>query len=79
MLKFPTILTKYGSYAELNWIWLFIMQHKTLIIWDVFENVSIYHMFSKVLYRVQIEKINLGSEATKGQVVQPKSSEPTVD
>lgn len=55
------------------------MQHKTLIIWDVFKNVSIYHMFSKVLYGVQIEKINLGSEATKGQVVQPKFSEPTVD
>lgn len=64
MLKFPTMLTKYGSYAELNWIWLFIMQHKTFIIWNVFKNVSIYHMFSKMLYTVQIEKINLRSEAT---------------
>lgn len=69
MLKFPTILTKYGPYAELNWIWLFIMQHKTFIILDVFKNVSIYHVFSKVLYTVQMEKINLRSETTKGQVV----------
>lgn len=54
------------------------MQHKTFIIWDVFKNVSIYHMFPKVLYTVQIEKINL-SETTKGQVVQPEFSEPTMD
>ena len=73
------MLIKYGSYAELNWIWLFIMQHKTFIIWDVFKNVSIYHMFSEVLYTVQIEKINLRSETTKGQVVQPESSEPAMD
>lgn len=79
MLKFSTIFTKYGSYAELNWIWLFIMQHKTFIILDVFKNVSIYHMFSKVLYTVQMEKINLRSETTKGQVVQPESSELTMD
>lgn len=73
------MLTKYGSYAELNWIWLFIMQHKTFIIWNVFKNVSIYHMFSKMLYKEQIEKINLQSEATKGQVVQPEASEPSRD
>lgn len=79
MLKFSTILTKYGSYAELNWIWLFIMQHKTFIIWDVFKNVSIYHMFSEVLYTVQIEKRNLGSESSKGQVVQPEPSKPSMD
>lgn len=52
------------------------MQHKTFIIWDVFKNVSIYHMFSEVLYTVQIEKRNLRSESSKGQVVQPEPSEP---
>lgn len=70
------MLTKYGTYAELNWIWLFIMQHKTFIIWNVFKNVSIYHMFSKMLYKEQIEKINLWSEATKGQVVLRLQSQP---
>lgn len=79
MLKFPTILTKYGSYAELNWIWLFIMQHKAFIVWDVFKNISIYHMFSEVLYTVQTEKINLRNETIQGQVVQPKSLELTMD
>lgn len=79
MLKFLTILTKYGFYAELNWIWLFIMQHKAFILRDVFKNISIYHMFSEVLHRVQIEKINLRSKTIQGQVVQPETSELTMD